>query len=80
MRPLKLSTLAVLGVLAGSSLAFAQTPDTPTTAPASPAGSPTDKTSISKSCSEQADQRKLHGKKRKTFRAQCKKAGGNPPA
>lgn len=69
---MKIATLSTLLVLLGSSVCLAQTPD-----PAAPAA-PRDKTAISKSCTDQANQRGLHGKKRKTFRAQCKKNGGNP--
>lgn len=34
------------------------------------------KTAISKQCSALADAKKLHGKARETFRADCKKNGG----
>jgi hypothetical protein len=36
------------------------------------------KQAISKSCSQQADAKGLHGKARKAFRAKCKRHGGNP--
>jgi len=36
------------------------------------------KQAISKSCSEQANTKGLHGKARKKFRFECKKAGGRP--
>ncbi len=35
-----------------------------------------EKKAISKSCSEQANQKGLHGKERKKFRATCIKSGG----
>jgi psiF repeat-containing protein len=34
------------------------------------------KEAISKSCSQQADKKGLHGKARKAFRAKCKRHGG----
>jgi hypothetical protein len=34
------------------------------------------KQAISKSCSQQADAKGLHGKARKAFRAKCKRHGG----
>jgi hypothetical protein len=37
------------------------------------------KKAISKSCSDQANAKGLHGKARKKFRAECKHAGGKPP-
>ena len=53
----------------------------PAAAPAaqSPAPAPAmkmDKKSVSKSCTDQANAKGLHGKARKKFRADCKKAGG----
>jgi len=73
MRFLKITVLsACAGVLFSTSLSLAQTP-----APAAPAA-PTDKGAVSKACSDQANAKGLHGKTRKTFRAQCKKAGGKP--
>lgn len=51
--------------------AFAQNP---------PAASGTpDKKAISKSCSDQANAKGLHGKERKKFRAACKHTGGKAP-
>jgi hypothetical protein len=35
-----------------------------------------DKKAISKSCSDQADAKGLHGKERKKFRSECKHHGG----
>ena len=44
-------------------------------APASPAATPDDKKKMmSKECSAKADAQKLHGKARKKFREECKKA------
>jgi hypothetical protein len=78
----------------GGALAQSPPPDSDTTSPppatspapkssTSPKGSPKltsdQKKAISKSCSDQADQKDLHGKARKKFRAKCIKAGGNPP-
>jgi hypothetical protein len=47
-------------------------------APAQPAAGATDKKAISKSCSDQANAKALHGKERKKFRSECKKNGGKP--
>ena len=40
------------------------------------ATSPGDKKAISKSCTDQANAKGLHGKARKKFRSDCKRAGG----
>jgi hypothetical protein len=37
-----------------------------------------DKKAISKSCSDQANTKGLHGKARKEFRSACKQRGGKP--
>ena len=58
-------------VLIGSSAAFAQLAAT-----AKP--SDTEKKAISKTCSDQATAKGLHGKERKAFRSECKKNGGKP--
>ncbi len=47
-----------------------------TAAPA-PVG-PDQKKAISKSCTDQANAKGLHGKARKKFRSECKKVGGKP--
>jgi psiF repeat len=65
-------------ILMSAGPALAQTP-----APASPPAAAstagkTDKQSISKACSDQANAKGLHGKERKTFRSDCKKNGGKP--
>jgi hypothetical protein len=78
--------LSMVVLLLGASAAFAQAPaDTkPATdskpAAAAPAagGDKADKKAISKTCSDQASAKGLHGKERKTFRADCKKSGGKP--
>jgi hypothetical protein len=41
-----------------------------------PAMSTSEKSAISKSCTDQANAKGLHGKARKKFRSACKKAGG----
>jgi hypothetical protein len=41
-----------------------------------PAVSASEKASVAKSCSDQANAKNLHGKARKKFRSACKKAGG----
>jgi len=82
--------LSVVVLLLGAGAALAQAPaDTkPATdtkpsvskpAAATPAaGDKADKKAISKACSDQATAKGLHGKERKTFRAECKKNGGKP--
>jgi hypothetical protein len=73
LRTLACSSILCFVISAGT--AFAQTP-----APSQPAGAATtpktDKQSISKACSDQANAKGLHGKERKKFRSECKKSGG----
>jgi hypothetical protein len=70
-----LISTSILCFVIGAGAAVAQTP-----APGQPAGAAkatkTDKQSISKSCSNQADAKGLHGKERKKFRSECKRRGG----
>jgi hypothetical protein len=47
-----------------------------TAAPPSSAPSAADKAAISKSCTDQANAKGLHGKARKKFRSECKHKGG----
>ena len=54
----------------GSAAALAQTPA------AQPSSAKLDKEAISKACSDQANAKGLHGKARKKFRSECKRAGG----
>jgi hypothetical protein len=80
--------LSVVVFLLGAGAVLAQAPaDTkPATdsksaaAPSTPAagGDKADRKAISKTCSDQATAKGLHGKERKTFRAECKKNGGKP--
>ena len=64
--------------------AFAQTP-APAAAPAAPAAAPAAKmdkkpvvhTAASLECSKEADAKGLHGKERKKFRSDCKKAAAD---
>jgi phosphate-selective porin len=81
-----LTSIALAGFVATGVAAAATTAAT-TTAPAAattaaPAKKPAasamtpEKTAISKQCSALADARKLHGKAREKFRADCKKNGG----
>jgi psiF repeat len=71
MRFRKSLGLTALVVLIGSSAAFAQ---------ATPPAKPTDaeKKAVSKTCSDQATAKGLHGKERRAFRSECKKNGGKP--
>lgn len=77
---------AVLSLMIGMGAALAQAPaTTPSTAPAAQPAAPAkmtadQKKAISKSCSDQATTKGLHGKERKKFRAACKKNGGTAPA
>jgi len=67
----------LLSLMFATGVAFAQAP---AAQPAAPAKMSTDqKKAISKSCSDQATAKGLHGKARKKFRVDCKKNGGNPP-
>ena len=69
---------AALSLSIGIGAAFAQTPPpAPAAQPAAPAKmSPDDKKAVSKSCSDQATAKGLHGKARKKFRSECKHEGG----
>jgi psiF repeat len=67
--------IALVTFLAASGSAFAETAATPAPAAKSTAMSP-EKSAISKSCSQQADAKGLHGKARKHFRSECKHNGG----
>ncbi len=78
---------SVMVLVLGAGVALAQAPaDTkpatgskPVAAPSAPvAGDKADKKAVSKACSDQATAKGLHGKERKTFRAECKKNGGKP--
>lgn len=60
------TTTAAAAFLYLSGAAFAQTPTPAAPAPAM------DKAALSKSCSQQADTKGLHGKARKHFRSACK--------
>jgi hypothetical protein len=63
----------VVSLTVAAAVASAQTPS-----PSAPAASPVDKKAISKTCSDQANAKGLHGKARKKFRSECKKRGGAP--
>ncbi len=73
-----LGLIALAGTLATGPV-LAQTAPATTTAPAAkstPAVAPKkERTAISKKCSADADAKGLHGKARKKFRDECKKAG-----
>lgn len=74
----------LLSLLIGMGAALAQNPaPAPAAAPtAPPASAPqtnqADKKAISKSCSDKANAKGLHGKERKKFRSDCKHHGGKP--
>jgi hypothetical protein len=68
---------ALLSLVIGAGTALAQTSTpTPSAAPAATAPAAADKKAISKSCSDQANAKDLHGKARKKFRSACKHNGG----
>jgi hypothetical protein len=70
---------ALLSFVIGAGTALAQTSTpapAPSAAPAASAPAATDKKAISKSCSDQANAKGLHGKARKKFRSECKHNGG----
>ena len=76
MRPLVLTLVLFLAFAVGT--VRAQSPSSaPSGQPA--AMSHAQKQAISKSCTDQANTKGLHGKARKKFRAECKHAGGKPP-
>lgn len=68
---------ALLSFVIGAGTALAQTSmPAPSAAPAATAPAAADKKAISKSCSDQANAKDLHGKARKKFRSACKHNGG----
>jgi hypothetical protein len=70
---MRIAFSALLALMIGMGVAFAQAP---AAAPAKM--SPDDKKAISKSCSDQANAKGLHGKERKKFRSECKHNAGKP--
>lgn len=72
-------SVAVLSLAIGIGTAFAQNP-APAPSGQSTTMSPDAKKAISKSCTDQANAKGLHGKARKKFRSECKHNGGKPPA
>ena len=74
---MRIAVSALLALMIGVGAAFAQAPSAGSdTAPAKM--SPDDKKAISKSCSDQANAKGLHGKERKKFRSECKHNAGKP--
>jgi hypothetical protein len=76
---MRVAVSALLALMIGVGAAFAQAPapaPAPATAPAKM--STDDKKAISKSCSDQANAKGLHGKERKKFRSECKHNAGKP--
>jgi psiF repeat-containing protein len=69
---MRIAVSAFLALMIGSASALAQ-------APAAPAKmTPEQKQAISKSCTDQANAKGLHGKERKKFRSECKHNAGKP--
>jgi hypothetical protein len=69
---------ALLSFAIGTGTASAQSPPpAPAAQSAAPAKMiPDEKKAVSKSCSDQANAKGLHGKERKKFRSECKHGGG----
>jgi hypothetical protein len=73
------ATALFLVVGVGAALGQTDTP-APVAPPAAGSKMTADqKKAISKSCSDQANAKGLHGEARKKFRSACKKAGGKAP-
>ena len=71
--------MSAFAILIASSAAISQSapatkPTAGRSAPTAKAVTDTDKKAISKACSDQATAKGLHGKERKKFREECKKA------
>lgn len=78
-----LASLLLMGVASAQSTAPAKTETTKTEAakPGAKVAAPTPaekkaRSAVSLECSKQADEKKLHGKERKKFRSECRKAAG----
>jgi hypothetical protein len=67
-----------LAIGVGTALAQTSRPAPLGQAASAPPISQDQKKAISKSCTDQANAKSLHGKERKKFRSECKKAGGKP--
>jgi hypothetical protein len=76
MRSLVSAMLFSVAFGAGAALAQAPAPAPTGQAPAASHMSPDQKKAISKSCTDQANAKGLHGTARKKFRSECKHAGG----
>jgi hypothetical protein len=61
----------LLALMIGAGAALAQ-------APAPAKMTPEEKQAVSKSCTDQANAKGLHGKERKKFRSECKRNSGKP--
>jgi hypothetical protein len=70
---MRIAVSALLALMIGMGAAFAQAP---AAAPAKMTAE--QKQAISKSCSDQANTKGLHGKERKKFRSECKHNAGKP--
>lgn len=72
MKRMSVAVAMLLSLAIGAPAALAED-----TAPAaSSTASAADKAAISKSCTDQANAKGLHGKARKKFRSECKRKGG----
>jgi conjugal transfer/entry exclusion protein len=77
MKSLVSVMLLILAI--GTGTALGQTAAAPTgQGAAASAMSSEQKKAISKSCTDQANAKGLHGKARRKFRSECKRAGGKP--
>jgi hypothetical protein len=70
---MRIAVSALLVLMIGVGAAIAQAP---AAAPAKM--TPEQKQAISKSCTDQANAKGLHGKERKKFRSECKHSAGKP--
>jgi hypothetical protein len=67
---------ALLSIAIATGPAFAQTPPATGQSMAPAKMAPDDKKAVSKSCTDQANAKGLHGKARKKFRSECKHNAG----
>jgi hypothetical protein len=79
MRSLVSAMFLSLAMGVGTALAQTSTPAPSGQSASAPPISQDQKRSISKSCTDQANAKRLHGKERKKFRSECKKKGGGKP-
>ncbi len=78
------AAIAALATLLLAGTAFAQTPAPAPATKSAPAAAPAEpkaeapRSAASLECSKQADAKGLHGKERRKFRSECRKAAAKP--